>query len=90
MLHLLRYFVVQATLYSGILTAFNVQSYPYLQPPAPDATLAILQQISLQLNSFTTSPPFTNSTVTYIAPIATAVESPLAPLWVVTLNILWF
>ncbi|KAM5540804.1 hypothetical protein V8D89_005448 [Ganoderma adspersum] len=82
--------LVFAALYSGILTAFNVQSYPYLQPSAPDATLAVLQQMSLQLDSFTTSPPFTNSTVTYIAPTVTAVETPLVPVWIVTLNILWF
>ncbi|PIL35104.1 hypothetical protein GSI_02892 [Ganoderma sinense ZZ0214-1] len=80
--------LVFAALYSGILTAFNVQSYPYLQPPTPDTTLAILQQISLQLNSFTTSPPFTNST--HVTPIATTVQVPQLPLWVVTLNVLWF
>ena len=88
MLHLLRYFVVQAALYSSILTAFNVQSYPNLQPHTPDATLAVLQQISLQLNSFTTSSPFTNST--YITPIVATAQTPAAPLWIVTLNILWF
>ena len=81
-------FVIQAAIYSGILTAFNVQAYPYLRPPATDSTVAVLQQISLQLNSVTASPPFTNSA--YNAPTMTTVQSPQTALWIVTLNILWF
>ena len=42
--------------------------------------------MSLQLISFTTSPP----PATYIAPISTAVQAPPVPLWIITLNILWF
>ncbi|TBU21830.1 hypothetical protein BD311DRAFT_792534 [Dichomitus squalens] len=51
--------LVYAGLFSAILTAFNVQSYLLLQPPAtPVPTLAVLQQTSLQLNSFSVNPPF--------------------------------
>ncbi|KAI0631704.1 hypothetical protein C8Q77DRAFT_1074688 [Trametes polyzona] len=42
--------VGQAGLFSAILTAFNVQSYPLLQQTYPDLTPALLQQISLQLS----------------------------------------
>ena len=51
-----RKFPGQAGLFSAILTAFNVQSYILLQPASPDPTLAVLQQISLQLNSFSVNP----------------------------------
>ncbi|TBU21969.1 hypothetical protein BD311DRAFT_743259 [Dichomitus squalens] len=82
--------LVYAGLFSAILTAFNVQSYILLQPSTPDPTLAVLQQISLQLNSFsvTSSGTLVNSThpVTPFAPIPTApVEA-----WAVWLNSLWF
>ncbi|TBU41423.1 hypothetical protein BD309DRAFT_868310 [Dichomitus squalens] len=82
--------LVYAGLFSAILTAFNVQSYILLQPSTPDPTLAVLQQISLQLNSFSVNPPgaLVNSThpVTPFAPIPTApVEA-----WAVWLNSLWF
>ncbi|TBU22726.1 hypothetical protein BD311DRAFT_869248 [Dichomitus squalens] len=82
--------LVYAGLFSSILTAFNVQSYLLLQPATPDPTLAVLQQISLQLNSFSVNPPGTlvNSThpVTAFAPV------PMAPVetWAVWLNSLWF
>ncbi|TBU41418.1 hypothetical protein BD309DRAFT_1082092 [Dichomitus squalens] len=82
--------LVYAGLFSAILTAFNVQSYILLQPSSPDPTLTVLQQISLQLNSFSVNPPgaLVNSThpVTPFAPIPTApVEA-----WAVWLNSLWF
>ncbi|KAI0702785.1 hypothetical protein C8T65DRAFT_611898, partial [Cerioporus squamosus] len=38
-----------AGLFSAILTAFNVQSYQLLTPPAPDPVVSALQQISAQL-----------------------------------------
>ncbi|TBU21321.1 hypothetical protein BD311DRAFT_772298 [Dichomitus squalens] len=82
--------LVYAGLFSAILTAFNVQSYILLQSSTPDPTLAVLQQISLQLNSFSVTPPGTlvNSThpITSFAPIPMA----LVETWAVWLNSLWF
>ncbi|KAI0690071.1 hypothetical protein C8T65DRAFT_556773, partial [Cerioporus squamosus] len=52
--------LVYAGLFSAVLTAFNVQSYHLFQPAPTDPTLAVLQQISAQLNSFIVS--FVNST----------------------------
>lgn len=79
-------------MFSAILTAFNVQSYPLLQPGTPDP-VAILQQISLQLHSFTVNPPFVNSTT----PPAVGSSPPSAasgvnavPRSAIWLNILWF
>ncbi|KAI0742954.1 hypothetical protein C8Q80DRAFT_1191645 [Daedaleopsis nitida] len=79
--------LVYAGLFSAILTAFNVQSYQLLTPDPPDPVLAALQQISSQLNSFSVSSPFVNSTQqVFPAPI-----SPPPPdrssIW---LNVLWF
>ena len=67
---------------------FNVQSYPYLQPSSPDPTLALLQQMSLQLNSFLITPPFINST--HAASIVQGDQTPETDPWAVTLNVLWF
>ncbi|KAL1943677.1 hypothetical protein VTO73DRAFT_4122 [Trametes versicolor] len=85
-------YLVFAGLFSAILTAFNVQSYPLLQPGTPDP-VAILQQISLQLHSFTVNPPFVNSTT----PPAVGSSPPSAasgvnavPRSAIWLNILWF
>ncbi|RPD73976.1 hypothetical protein L226DRAFT_426070, partial [Lentinus tigrinus ALCF2SS1-7] len=83
--------LVYAALFSAILTAFNVQSYQLLQPsPQTDPTLAILQQISAQLNSFSVNPPFVNATQQAFAQvnIPPAVTAP-APLSI-ALNALWF
>ena len=80
---------MQAGLFSAVVTAFNVQSYPLLQPPAIDPTLAVLQTISLQLASFRVGGGFINST----APGLTSSEiSPPSrpPRWIVWLNITWF
>ncbi|EJF56149.1 hypothetical protein DICSQDRAFT_72088 [Dichomitus squalens LYAD-421 SS1] len=82
--------VVYAGLFSSILTAFNVQSYLLLQPATPDPTIAVLQQISLQLNSFSVNPPgaLVNSTHP-VTPFA-AVQTSLVESWAVWLNSLWF
>ncbi|TBU36726.1 hypothetical protein BD309DRAFT_984756, partial [Dichomitus squalens] len=70
--------LVYAGLFSSILTAFNVQSYLLLQPTTPDPTIAVLQQISLQLNSFSVNPPgaLVNSThpVTPFAAVQTSLS----------------
>lgn len=80
--------IIQAGLFSAILTAFNVQSYLLLQPASPDPSVAILQRISLQLASFSINPPFVNST----QPSSTGFAIPPAPVspWAVWLNALWF
>ncbi|EIW52744.1 uncharacterized protein TRAVEDRAFT_79847, partial [Trametes versicolor FP-101664 SS1] len=81
-------YLVFAGLFSAILTAFNVQSYPLLQPPTADP-IAVLQQISLQLQSFSINPPFVNSTASPAVPSqANAVAA--VPRSVIWLNILWF
>ncbi|TBU21803.1 hypothetical protein BD311DRAFT_800789 [Dichomitus squalens] len=79
--------LVYVGLFSAILTAFNVQSYLLFQP-TPDPTLAVLQQISFQLNTFSVYPPFVNAT----QPAITVKNVPPPPVesWAVALNILWF
>ncbi|PIL23291.1 hypothetical protein GSI_14601 [Ganoderma sinense ZZ0214-1] len=54
--------LVFAGLLSAVLTAFNVQTYQLLQPGPNDPMLAILEQISGQLNSFSVNTQFINST----------------------------
>ena len=65
-----------------------MQSYQLLQPAGPDLTLAVLQQISLQISSFTVNSPFLNSTEE--AFLLHDMPSPPAPRWAVWLNSLWF
>lgn len=81
----------QAALFSGILTAFNVQSYPLLQRTALDPTTVALQHISLQLQSFVVSPYFVNSThpAISVAPILPGAP-PSAPPYAIRLNVLLF
>lgn len=85
-------YTLQAGLFSAILTAFNVQSYLLLQPVAPDPSIAILQQISSQLGSFSISLPFVNSTQSTSTSrlSANADVAPPIPRWAVWLNTLWF
>ncbi|KAI0644845.1 hypothetical protein C8Q79DRAFT_881203, partial [Trametes meyenii] len=81
-------YLVFAGLFSAILTAFNVQSYQLLQPAPPDSTLIALQHISAQLGSFSSRPPFINST----QPVFQIADTPPepAPRYAIWLNILWF
>ncbi|KAH9886472.1 hypothetical protein C8Q73DRAFT_618917, partial [Cubamyces lactineus] len=85
--------LIYAGLFSVILTAFNVQSYPLLQPTPPNPTLAALFQISAQLSSFSINPPFVNSTaptfLQALAGVSTRSASP-PPAWAVWLNVFWF
>ncbi|KAL1945558.1 hypothetical protein VTO73DRAFT_2409 [Trametes versicolor] len=83
-------YLVFAGLFSAVLTTFNVQSYLLLQPPAPDPSIAVLQQISSQLASFSIHPPFVNSTQPSSATRANANTAPPVPRWAVWLNALWF
>ncbi|KAI0756164.1 hypothetical protein C8Q80DRAFT_1068880, partial [Daedaleopsis nitida] len=81
--------LVYAGLFSAVLTAFNVQSYQLLQPDPTDPALAVLQQISAQLSSFTLNPSFVNSTQRPLAP--DALQPPFsAPRSAVWINTLWF
>ncbi|KAL1946234.1 hypothetical protein VTO73DRAFT_15361 [Trametes versicolor] len=85
-------YLVFAGLFSAILTAFNVQSYPLLQQTTPDTTAVTLQQISLQLQSFAISLPFVNSTHPAIAAAAIPPSTPFpsVPRYAIWLNVLWF
>ncbi|OSD08781.1 hypothetical protein PYCCODRAFT_1401530 [Trametes coccinea BRFM310] len=80
--------LVFAGLFSAVLTAFNIESYKLLQQQPEDATVAILAQISAQLNSYATNANFANTTrPTSPASLAPPFEtSALA----VRLNTLWF
>ena len=77
--------MIQAGLFSAVLTAFNVESYQLLQPGPSDATVAVLEEISARLNSFTVSPPFVNSTHARIP--HTPFQAPPSAVWI---NALWF
>ncbi len=76
----------QAGVSSAVLTAFNVESYHLLQPDPSDPTLAVLKQISAQLNGYTFTPPFLNATNTTV-PTVSPFQAPAAAVW---LNSLWF
>ena len=79
----------QAGLFSAVLTAFNVLSYPLLQPDPIDPMLAALQQISAQLNSFSVNPSFINSTQPVRSPdqLQPPFRAPVSAIWI---NTLWF
>ncbi|KAI0644899.1 hypothetical protein C8Q79DRAFT_739345 [Trametes meyenii] len=79
--------LVYAGLFSAILTAFTVQSYPLLQPVVPDPSIVILQQLSLQITSFSNQFPTPNST--RASPAGIPVPDPVSRS-VVWLNVLWF
>ncbi|CDO69626.1 hypothetical protein BN946_scf184851.g14 [Trametes cinnabarina] len=86
-----------AGLFSAILTAFNVECFSFLQPtvvPA-DTALAILRHISSQLSSFSSSPPYINSSQPPFSTISDiildAANSPQqTPFFAILLNILLF
>ncbi|KAI0698853.1 hypothetical protein C8Q76DRAFT_587081, partial [Earliella scabrosa] len=80
--------LVYAGLFSAILTAFNVQSYTLLAPDPQDRILDTLQQISVQLGSFSINPSFVNSTAPAVSQIP--VPPPQAPRSAIWLNTLWF
>ena len=72
-----------------MLTAFNVQSYQLLQPDPSEPMLATLQQISVQLSSFTVNPSFINSTQPARSPDQLQLPFRASPS-VVWINVLWF
>lgn len=75
---------------SAILTAFNVPAYALLNPTPPDPSIALLQQISNKLDSFSISYPFVNSTQPSSTNSPNAGIAPPVPRWAVWLNGLWF
>ncbi len=81
--------IIQAGVSSAVLTAFNVESYHLLQPDPTDPTLAVLKQISAQLNGYTLTPPFLNAT--HIPRPVDLGQGPFQPpASAVWLNSLWF
>ncbi|PIL27349.1 hypothetical protein GSI_10496 [Ganoderma sinense ZZ0214-1] len=82
--------LVFSGLFSAVVTTFVAQTYPLLQPDAPDQTAAILQQISLQLSSFSINQPFVNSTQPAFNSTPADTATPAVSSSTVTLNILWF
>ncbi|OJT04589.1 hypothetical protein TRAPUB_4704 [Trametes pubescens] len=84
-------YLVFAALFSAILTAFNVESYRLLRL-SPDNTAVALERISMQLQSFSISPPFVNATHSALSDVASIVldTSSAIPEYAVKLNTLWF
>ncbi len=80
----------QAGLFSAILTAFNVQSYPLLTPAPPDPILAALQQISIQLSNHSVSSGSSSVNASHPAFDLQPSPSPPAERWTVWLNVVWF
>lgn len=69
-----------------MLTAFVIESYQQLQADNAKGTALLLARISLQLESFTLSPGFVNSSVpALVLPTQFSPES--SALWI---NVLWF
>ncbi|KAJ3555725.1 hypothetical protein NM688_g2417 [Phlebia brevispora] len=80
--------LVFAGLFSAVMTSFVVDSYKNLQQDPATTSMLLLQQISFQLNSFSSIPEGINSSVSPPAPLTTVtfVPSPVA----VRVNALWF
>ncbi|KIP04113.1 hypothetical protein PHLGIDRAFT_76500, partial [Phlebiopsis gigantea 11061_1 CR5-6] len=76
-----------ATLFSAIVTAFVIQSYPSLQQSQGDTSAVLLARISLQLASFTVSSGFVNSTMILDKTLAVEAGPGSREIW---LNGLWF
>lgn len=67
------------------MTAFSVQSYSLLLPDPAGRSVKVLEQISLQLSSFSANTAFINSTVPAIPSVQFKATSSA-----VAINILWF
>lgn len=77
---------LKAGLFSAVLTAFVIESYQQLQADNAKGTALLLARISLQLEIFTLSPGFVNSSVpALVLPTQFSPES--SALWI---NVLWF
>ncbi|EJF59747.1 hypothetical protein DICSQDRAFT_171713 [Dichomitus squalens LYAD-421 SS1] len=81
--------LVFAGLLSGVLTTFNIQIYQLLQPGPNDATLAVLEQISKQIDGFSFNGQFLNSSQP--ARPLNQIQPPFVPAaTAVWMNTLWF
>ncbi|KAJ3555570.1 hypothetical protein NM688_g2501 [Phlebia brevispora] len=74
-----------AGLYSGILTAFLVVSYPSLQPDPQQKMIELLERISLQTSSYTVYGNYINSTLALPLP-----ASFHASRFNICVNVCWF
>ena len=80
--------LIQAGLFSAVVTAFTIESYSWLQQDPMDTSNKLLAQISTQLSSFQLSQGFINSTsVVMPADILSAAFTPDKD--DVTINMLW-
>ena len=77
--------VLEAGLFSAVLSAFLVETYPTLQEDPADTTNQILFRISSQLSSQIVSGSFINSTIPALAPT----NSFSAPPSSIVVNTLW-
>ncbi|CAL1716480.1 unnamed protein product [Somion occarium] len=78
--------LIFAGLFSAVLTAFIIESYKTLRVDPADATVQLLQQISMQLNSFTVNGNYINATI----PPPSTPEPFTAALSAVKINSFWF
>lgn len=67
------------------MTAFSLESYSFLQQDTADRSVKVLEQISLQLSSFSTNAVFINSTIPTL-PRSNFSASTTD----ITINVLWF
>ncbi|KAL1950969.1 hypothetical protein VTO73DRAFT_118 [Trametes versicolor] len=80
--------LVYGGLFSAVLTAVDVELYSALQPNPSDTTNALLAQMTAQLNSFTLSPSFVNSSQPLLAlPSPSSFRASRSSVWI---NALWF
>lgn len=74
-------------MYSAVLTALLVESYPNLQEDPQTVTVQLLRQISAQTNSYTISGGHINSTAAFFDPTAVPFEPQATDILV---NVCWF
>lgn len=78
---------MKAGLFSGVVTAFTVESYQWLQEDHAETSVKLLAQIASQMSSFSVSQTFVNSTTSSVQSEAATVEPDSLD---VTINLLWF
>lgn len=77
----------KAGLFSAVVTGFNIQAYPLLQPSPDDPSAAILAQISAQLSSL----QINGQTITSTQPPAQVqMTTPFVSTSLIVINALWF
>ncbi|OSD05190.1 hypothetical protein PYCCODRAFT_1348243, partial [Trametes coccinea BRFM310] len=81
--------LVYAGLFSGILTAFNVEAYELLRPDATESGLSAIRELTAELRAFALTD---RTQAAWIPPPlrAEAATSFKPPSFVVWLNCLWF